>query len=84
MSIKHNKRSFFHVCNHFRDVKKNLGHDYHGDILHRVVAKELFSNPTQDIPFRQIERLIERLIDSVKQIKLHFSITHDKDDLDIN
>ena len=44
----------------------------------------MFANPINDIPFRQIERLIENLIDSVKSIKLHYAFAHDKNSKLIN
>lgn len=65
---------------HLYDDYKHLGYDYHRNILKNTMSDEMFSNPMNDIPFRQIERMIEYLIDTAKQIKLHFNFTLDKND----
>lgn len=71
--------------NHFMDIMRNKGYDYHGNLLKNVISPELNANPKHDISFRQVERLIEHLIDSVKRIKLTYAIAYDKDDrLNIN
>jgi hypothetical protein len=44
----------------------------------------MFANPVNDIPLRQIERLIEHLVDNVKQIKLQFAFAYDKNSKNIN
>lgn len=66
---------------HFMDIKRNVGYDYHGNLLNKVISPELNANPLQDTNYRQIERLIEWLIDNVKRIKLTYAIALEKDDL---
>ncbi len=44
----------------------------------------MFANKLNDIPLRQIERLIEHLIDAVKQIKLQYAIAFPKNSKKIN
>lgn len=71
--------------NHERDNFTNLGYLYYKDgILKNVISPELFSNPKQDANYRQLERLVIYLVNLVKQIKLQFSIAHDKDTIYIN
>lgn len=73
-----NKETLNDKKHHLYDNYGHLGYDYHQNILHNVVSPEMFGNPMTDIPMRQIERMIERLIDTAKQIKLHYNFTLDK------
>lgn len=57
---------------HMYDEYTSLGYNYEHNILKNVVSQELFMNPLNDTPYRQIERLIEHLINEVKQIKLAY------------
>lgn len=67
--------SFNDVIHHEFDEYKSLGYSYERNILKNVVSPELFSNPVNDVPYRQIERLFEFLIDKVRQIKLTYAYT---------
>jgi len=84
--MKLNKvRSFKWHQKHAQDNFTNLGYRYwEKGILNRVISRELFSNPIQDTPFRQIERLIEYLVNTAKQVRIQFSIAHDKDTILVN
>lgn len=75
MSKLKNIDSFNSIRYHIYDDYKHLGYNYHNNILKNSVSNELFSNPLTDIPIRQLERMIEYLIDTAKQIKLHFNFT---------
>ena len=70
-----NVESFNSERHHLYDDYKHLGYDYHNNILKNVVSNEMFGNPVTDIPMRQLERMVEYLIDTAKQIKLHFNFT---------
>lgn len=71
--------------NHKEDNLTNLGYLYYKDgIFKNVLSPEIFSNPKQDKNYRQLERIMIYLIDLVKQIKLQYSIAHDKDTIYIN
>lgn len=72
---------YSHLYDDFADTS---GYEYHQNMLKRVVSSEMFGNPINDIPFRQIERLMEHLVDQVKQIKLHFAFAFDKNSKRIN
>lgn len=84
--MKLNKvRSFKWYQKHAQDDITNLGYRYwEKGILNRVISRELFSNPLQDRPYRQIERLITNLVNVAKQVRTQFSIAHDKDTIYIN
>ena len=69
---------------HLYDNYTNEGYDYHRNLLNKVVSQEMFANKLNDIPLRQIERLIEHLIDAVKQIKLQYAIAFPKNSKKIN
>lgn len=76
--------SFTEDEKHVFDNYKNLGYHYEGNLLNKVVSQEMFANTLNDIPMRQIERLIERMVNEVKQIKLHYAIALPKNSKLIN
>lgn len=80
----HLKNEWHPEIKHFMDVKSTKAYDYHGKLLNNVISPELTANPKQDVNYRQIERLIEHLIDEVKRIKLVFAIAIDKHSRDFN
>lgn len=73
-----------HYSHIYDDHLDTLGYEYHRNLLKRVLSGEMFANPLNDIPFRQVERLIEHLVDNVKQIKLQYAFVHDKNSKAIN
>ena len=76
--------SFTEKEDHMYDDYKNLGYNYKHHILKNVISPELFANPMKDVMFRQIEKLFEFLIDSVKQIKLAYAYTYPKNATNLN
>lgn len=68
----------FRKTDHIHDLYTNQGYDYHQNLLNKVVSQEMFANPVNDIPLRQVERLIEHLIDAVKDIKLTYAFAFPK------
>lgn len=66
------------------DNYTSLGYQYKGNILKNVLSPEVFANPLNDIPLRQIERLIEFLVDQVKRIKVVYAIALDKHSTNFN
>ena len=76
--------SFHEEEKHLYDNYTNEGYDYHRNLLNKVVSQEMFANKLNDIPLRQIERLIEHLIDAVKLIKLQYAIAFPKNSKKIN
>lgn len=74
----------FNRVKHIYDKKTGYGYEYHNNLLNKVLSQEMFANPVNDIPFRQIERIYEYLIDAVKSIKLHYAFAYDKNSKLIN
>lgn len=72
------------VADHLRDKTRNKGYDYEGHILENVLSPELFGNPMNDTPLRQLERLLEYLIDKVRLIKLTYAVAFPKNSKLIN
>lgn len=79
-----NVRSFSDATNHIYDDYKNRGYAYERHILMNVLSPELFGNTLNDASYRQIERLMECLIDAVRKIKLTYCFAFDKDSKLIN
>lgn len=82
--LKPNKKSKFYYISHRKDNFDIKRYDYHGNVLKHTLSPEMFNNDNQNYIFSQMERLINFLIDEVKNIKLHFSIAHNKNDFNIN
>lgn len=76
--------TFDAIKHHLYDDYRNLGYNYEGNIMHNVLSPEIFGNPLNDIPIRQIERMVENLINAVRKIKLHYAVTYDKNSKLIN
>ena len=54
---------------HAFDIYKNLGYNYNSQMLSKVISPELFGNPLNDTPLRQIEKLMQELVNQVERIK---------------
>ena len=76
--------SFDETINHLYDEYTNQGYEYRRHILQNVVSPEMMANPVNDTPLRQIERLYEYLINSVRRIKLTYAIAFPKNSQLIN
>lgn len=76
--------SFTEKEDHIHDNYKNLGYNYEHHIMKNVVSPELFGNPMNDALYRQIEKLFEQMINSVKQIKLAYAFTYPKNAKNLN
>ena len=76
--------SFDETINPLYEEYKNQGYEYRRHILQNVVSPEMMANPVNDTPLRQIERLYEYLINSVRRIKLTYAIAFPKNSQLIN
>jgi len=57
-----NIESFFEDEMHFNDNYTYLGYDFEKNIMKNVLSPEMFANPVNDTPMRQLERMIEFLV----------------------
>lgn len=76
--------SFKEESEHVFDEYTNKGYEYERNILKNVLSQEIFANPMNDVPMRQIERLFEYLINAVRKIKLTYAFAYPKDSKLIN
>ena len=76
--------SFNEEEHHIYDNYRNLGYNYEHHIFKNVLSPKLFGNPINDILYRQLEKLIEHLVNAVKQIKVSVSYIHDKHAKNLN
>lgn len=84
MSKFKNIDSFDETETHFHDNYTNLGYEFDHNIMKNVLSPEMFSNPVNDTPIRQIERMIEFLVHQVKRIKLEYNFTLPKNSKKLN
>lgn len=82
--IKRNKKSADYVANHTQDVYTDLGHDYRDDIFNKSLSPIILNNEKNKRILSVIQKMIVYLVDAVKQIKLHFMISLDKTDRNLN
>lgn len=82
--IKRNKKNARYAATHSQDAFTDLGYDYTETVLMDNVSKHITANPRNRKLLAPIQRLIVFLIDAVKQIKLQFMISLDKNDRNLN
>ena len=76
--------SYFEDEKHMNDNYTNLGYAFEQNILKNTLSEEMFANHANDIPLRQLERLIEFLVNQVKRIKLEYNFTLPKNSKKLN
>jgi hypothetical protein len=69
---------------HNNDAYLNLGYAYSGKVLLNGTSDEIWANPQQVSSIKRLEGMLVFLIETTKNIKKHFSISHDKDTTNIN
>ncbi len=69
---------------HCQDEYLNLGFDYHGNILRKTVSKVIFQNKNNKKLLKKVDDMLDYLVDAVKQIKLQYMISHNKNDINLN
>jgi len=75
---------YLYQAKHNNDEFKNLGYNYRGKILRRVTSHELWGNPLQTSMMGQIEVLLTYILEEVKMIKKWYSISYNKEDVNLN
>ena len=79
-----NRKSAYFYAKHSNDIYTNLGYDYRGNILKRTLSKILFSNKINSAILKRVDDMFVYLVDTVKQIRLHYMISLDKNDRNVN
>lgn len=82
--IVYNKISSRYIGKHIKDVYTDLGYDYRNSIFKKTVSKILFQNKNVADFLNQLQKPIVFLIDAVKQIRLQYMISLDKNDRNLN
>jgi len=82
--ILRNKKNARYTANHIKDYFTDLGYDYRGHIYEKSVSPEILKNENNKRILSYVENMIIFLIDAVKQIKLSYLISLDKNDRNIN
>ena len=83
--LKQNKKSKYWHGTHHHNVMPYLGYEYHNNVYKNTLSPELYySNENTTKSIMLLETLINFLIDSVKNIKLQYSVAHDKNDINLN
>lgn len=82
--ILRNKKSTRQAANHIKDYYTDLGYDYRDHIFEKSVSPEVLKNENNKRILSYVERMIVFLIDAVKQIKLTYMISLDKNDRNVN
>lgn len=82
---KPNKRSAHYYASHSNDIYTDLGYNYHnGTILTKTLSPVLFNNKKVKVILEKVEEIICYLIDSVKQVRLHYMFSLNKKDINVN
>ena len=79
-----NKRSGRWYCTRHQDHYTDLGFNYHGRIYEKTLSPVIFQNKRNKAILSRIEPMIEYMINAVKQIKLQFIFSLDKNDTRVN
>lgn len=83
--LKANKRPLRWYMGHSKDALPYLGYKYHGNVYKNTISPELYNSNVNVKNFIMLlEKHINFLIDSVKNIKLQYFIAKDKNDINFN
>lgn len=82
--IRRNKVSSRYIANHVMDAFTDLGYDYRGNVFKKTLSPLIFKNKNNQAILGSIEHMIVFLIDAVKQVRLQFMISLDKNDRNVN
>ncbi len=82
--IKRNKTTAKYISEHAQDVFTDLGFDYRGNIFKRSISRVILNNENNAGILGEIDKMIVMLVDTVKQIKLQYMISLNKNDRNVN
>jgi len=75
-----NKKSARWFASRHEDNYTNLGYNYKGKIFRKSMSHILFQNKVNAALLDKIEPMIQYLIDCVKQVRIHYMFSLDKND----
>ena len=82
--ILRNRKNKRYAANHIKDYFTDLGYDYRGHIYKKSISPEILKNENNKHILSYVENMLGFLIDAVKQIKLTYLISLDKNDRNVN
>ena len=82
--IRRNKRTADYIANHAQDIYTDLGYDYQETVFTKTISNLIEENENNKNILKYIQRMIVFLIDTVKQIRLQYMISLDKNDRNVN
>ena len=82
--IVRNGKNARSIATHTQDYFTDLGYDYRGHIYEKTVSPEILKNQNNKNILLSVDKIIVFLIDAVKQIKLQYLISLDKNDRNVN
>ena len=82
--IVRNGKNARSIATHTQDYFTDLGYDYRNHIYEKTVSPEILKNQNTKNILLSVDKMIVFLIDAVKQIKLQYLISLDKNDRNVN
>jgi hypothetical protein len=82
--IVHNKHNARYIAHHAQDVFTDLGYDYRQTIFKKTISKVILENKISNAILTEVQKMFVYLIDTVKQIRLQYMISLDKNDRNLN
>ena len=79
-----NKKSPNWYCKHHQDIYTELGFDYHGKVFEKTLSPVIFGNRVNKAILSRIEPMVTYLVDAIKQIRLQYMFSLDKNSKDLN
>lgn len=82
--IVRNGKNARSIATHTQDYFTDLGYDYRSHIYEKTVSPEILKNQNNKNILLSVDKMLVFLIDAVKQIKLQYLISLDKNDRNVN
>lgn len=78
------KKTSRNIAEHTQDYFTDLGYDYRGHLFENTASPEIMKNETNKSILKKIDGMLVFLIDAVKQIRLQYLFSLDKNDRNVN
>jgi hypothetical protein len=83
MYVPNKKSARWYAVRH-QDMYTDLGFDYRGKIFKKTVSPVILQNKVNKAILSHIEPIVEYLINCVKQVRLQYMFSLDKNDTRVN